>query len=83
MSTKTRSMAALAAALSLPISLLPPLRAIWYGVPMTRQLELPKRDLSQHNTLRHDQVERRRKMQRKANHITHKRYRRARTEDNG
>ena len=42
------------------------------------ELRLRKVDKSQHNTLRLDQVERRRKVQKKANRAKFKRYRRAR-----
>ena len=38
----------------------------WFGRPKDDQLCTPKRDRSQHNTLRHDQVERRRKVARRA-----------------
>jgi hypothetical protein len=38
----------------------------WFGRPRGEVLVVPSVDQSQHNTLRHDQVERRRKQRKKA-----------------
>ena len=43
----------------------------------TGPLKLSKCDPSQHNTLRHDQIERRRKLKRRENRKAHGKYRRA------
>lgn len=48
-----------------------------FEAPAIENMVVPRCDPSQHNTLRHEQVERRRKRLRKANRLKFKRYRRA------
>lgn len=49
----------------------------WFGVPKDKKLVMPKRDPSQHNTLRHDQVERKRKIAKRAGRKPNKPHRKS------